>query len=188
MKCDLREINHQLRTPIAGILGIVKILEHEKLSTHQLGFIKDIEHCSQELLASIETLTAKFNKNILPRGLNILLVEDEPILQKATRFFLESKGHTVTLAENGKIALEKFDNSYDVIFMDIRMPEMDGMQATKAIRELEAGKSCIPIIAATAEGIDIREECLDAGMDGFMLKPLNMDAVEQLLEKIKSKK
>ena len=185
MKCDVREINHKLRTPIAGILGVVKMLEREKLSVNQLEFVKDIKNCGYELLDSVESFTAKIEqKNHHEHiSLKILLVEDHPILQKATKFLLEEKGHTVEMAENGKIAVEKFVNGYDVIFMDINMPGMDGFEATRAIRQLEKGKRT-PIIALTAEGAMIKDECTEAGMDDVLIKPFNELELNSLLYKI----
>lgn len=185
-----REINHKLRTNIACILGLVKILENDNLTNSQLELIKNIETSAQDLLASVELLTSLLNQNsiVQPTTLNILLVEDEPILQRATSFLLESKGYHVDIATNGKIAIEKFSNGYDVIFMDIRMPEMNGFEATKAIRKLETANKHVPIIALTAEGLSIKEECFAAGMNEFMLKPLNIDLLENLLQQIHSKK
>lgn len=157
---DSKELNHQLRTPISCILGLVKILEGDNLTKNQLHFIKDIEHCSHQLLSIIEILITELNCNPIhqTKPLHILLVEDEPILQKAMKFLLQQEGHHVDLASNGKEALQKFNPNYDLIFMDVRMPEMNGIETTKAIRQLETYKH-VPIIALTAEGMEIKEEC-----------------------------
>ena len=118
--------------------------------------------------------------------LNILLVEDEPGLRESTQFLLESYGHRSDVAENGKIAVEKCSNAndYDLILMDVRMPVMNGIEATKAIRQLEAGKSRTPIVALTAESMEIKERCLAVGMDEFLPKPLDLNALEAILHKI----
>jgi CheY-like chemotaxis protein len=88
---------------------------------------------------------------------------------------LELQGHHVETAENGEQALEKYEQvQYDVILMDVEMPVMDGIEATKAIRQREAltGRS-IPIIAMTAHAVqDNRDRCLEAGMDGYVTKPI----------------
>lgn len=117
--------------------------------------------------------------------LHILLVEDHPFIQTMHSLVLMHLGHSVEIAENGKIAVEKFSaklNHYDIILMDINMPEMDGFAATKAIRQLETTTQRIPIIALTSEGIAIKEQCLVSGMDAFMQKPL---VAEQLMEWLK---
>jgi len=107
--------------------------------------------------------------------LRILLAEDNPVNQKVARRMLEKLHHSVTLAGNGKevlLALEQ--QSFDLILMDVQMPEMDGIQATAAIRRKEMGGSTrIPIIALTANAMaGDREFCLNAGMDGYVVKPI----------------
>ena len=122
--------------------------------------------------------------NSSKKMLHILLVEDEPILRKATHFLLEGMGHQVDLAINGKTAIEKFAHGYDVIFMDIRMPEMDGFETTKALRQLETNDQHAIIIALTAEDAGIKEQCIAAGMNAFIQKPFDMNKLERLLQKI----
>ena len=117
--------------------------------------------------------------------MNILLAEDEPILQKATCFLLEAEGHHVDVASNGKLAVERFSQSYDLVLMDLRMPEMDGMEAVKAIRQLEKRGEHLPIIAVTGEGINMQDECLAAGFDDFFIKPLAMPQLQKWLKKFK---
>ena len=87
---------------------------------------------------------------------------------------LEKRGHRVVLAGNGREALEALEKgSFDLVLMDVQMPEMDGFQATAAIREKETGTgSHLPVIALTAHAIKgDRERCLTARMDGYLTKP-----------------
>src|SRR5687767_5792203 len=107
--------------------------------------------------------------------LQILLVEDNPINQKVAIRLLEREGHLVTLAVNGRKALELVESrSFDLILMDVQMPEMDGLEATMAIRNRERGTDRhIPIVAVTAYAlVGDRERCLEAGMDGYVTKPV----------------
>jgi len=110
--------------------------------------------------------------------LGILLVEDNRINQNVAAGFLRSAGHTVTIAENGRRALEILDESgpFDLVLMDVNMPEMNGYEATTAIRARETGNRDgypLPIIAMTAYAMrGDREKCLAAGMDAFISKPL----------------
>jgi len=92
-------------------------------------------------------------------------------------------GHTVTIANNGQEAVLAFQAaSFDLILMDVQMPEMDGYQATSRIRELEGGRSRIPIVAMTARAMKgDREHCLDAGMDGYVPKPVRRDELYQAI-------
>ena len=109
-----------------------------------------------------------------------MLVEDNEINIEITRNILIHKNFMVDIAENGKAGVEQFlkhePGYYDVILMDIRMPVMDGLEATKAIRELEREDAKkIPIIAMTANAFEEdRKACLDAGMDEHIGKPIDI--------------
>jgi CheY-like chemotaxis protein len=120
----------------------------------------------------------------------ILLAEDNPVNQKLAKMMLTKAGYQVVVANNGKEAVEKYTKSpkdFDLIFMDVQMPEMDGMEATKAIRE--KGSNSIPIVAMTAHAMKgDREKCLEAGMDEYITKPIKRQLVFNLLEKFILKK
>jgi two-component system sensor histidine kinase/response regulator len=97
---------------------------------------------------------------------------------------LEKAGHSVTLAVNGRDAIEKWSaHNFDVILMDVQMPELDGFQASAAIRERERGSNAhIPIIAMTAHALSgDRERCLASGMDDYLTKPIDARALLELL-------
>jgi len=113
------------------------------------------------------------------RPLNILLVEDNSVNQLLAKRLLQNLGHQPTLAENGVEALAHLEAGaiFDLIFMDVQMPEMDGFEATRRIRaqEAQAGQGVhMPIIAMTAHAMQgDRERCLEAGMDGYVSKPIS---------------
>jgi CheY-like chemotaxis protein len=109
------------------------------------------------------------------RPLSILLAEDGLINQEVAVGLLELRGHQVTTADNGRLAIAALEKqSFDVVLMDLEMPEMDGLAATAAIRLAEQDTNRrIPIIAMTAHAIKgFREQCLAAGMDGYVSKPI----------------
>ena len=111
-----------------------------------------------------------------PKGLNILLAEDNRINQTVAKRMLERMGHSLAVAENGNEALLLLKTgSFDLVLMDIQMPEMDGLTATARIREGETiTHTHIPIIAMTAHAMKgDRERCLAAGMDGYISKPIS---------------
>jgi len=118
----------------------------------------------------------------------ILLAEDNEVNQKVAARMLEKRGHTVVVARNGREALEALQrDAFDLVLMDVQMPEMDGFEAAAAIREQEktTGKH-LPIVAMTAHAMEgDRERCLAAGMDGYVPKPVRAGdlfaAIEQLL-------
>jgi signal transduction histidine kinase/DNA-binding response OmpR family regulator len=121
-----------------------------------------------------------------PSGrLNILLAEDNAINQKLAVRVLEKRGHAVTVAGTGKSALEILENQpFDLVLMDVQMPEMDGLEATAAIRARErtTGKHT-PIVAMTANAmVGDRERCLEAGMDGYVSKPLQIKELFAVIE------
>ncbi len=117
--------------------------------------------------------------------IRILLVEDNPINQKTAAAILRKAGFMVDVADNGLRALDAVDrSSYDIILMDIQMPEMDGYETTAAIRKREGAERRSVIIAMTAHVMKgDRERCLEAGMDDYLAKPINPDEVFSVIEK-----
>lgn len=115
-------------------------------------------------------------------GCRILLVEDNAINQRVAREILEGVGIRMEIAGNGRIALSSLEkNHFDIILMDVQMPEMDGYQATKAIRHQGLD---IPIIAMTAHAMKgDREKCLNAGMSDYVTKPIDPDRLFNVLMK-----
>ena len=124
------------------------------------------------------------------RRLRILLAEDNPVNQKVTSRLLEKWGHRVTIASNGREALEILGrDAFDVVLMDVQMPDMDGFETTASIRagEEQTGRHMI-IVAMTAHAMQgDRERCLAAGMDSYLAKPVKPVALRQLLESLPSR-
>jgi two-component system CheB/CheR fusion protein len=121
--------------------------------------------------------------------LRILVAEDNPINQRLATRLLEKHGHQVTLAADGREAigaLERANWEFDAVLMDIQMPEMDGLDATREIRKIEAsGPRHIPIIALTAHALKRdQERCLAAGMDRHLAKPIRMDLLLGVLRDV----
>lgn len=132
-----------------------------------------------------EPLSAEIKKKIL----SILLAEDNQINQKVALVTLDRIGHKVDLAENGRIAVDMFkERVYDLVLMDIYMPEMDGLEATRNIRDFEAmhpERKPVFICAITANTTrEDEERCINAGMNGFISKPFRMDELIHLLNKL----
>jgi signal transduction histidine kinase/CheY-like chemotaxis protein len=144
-----------------------------------------------EHLKSIQQNSKKPSASPLPevsrlRSLNVLVAEDASVNQLVVRKMLELGGHKVSIVSDGKSAIESFSKGhFDLILMDLQMPELDGREATLRIRQLEAGTSQhIPIIALTAHAMQgDAERCLAAGMDAYLTKPLKRTELNRTLER-----
>ncbi len=123
----------------------------------------------------------------LQRSLHVLLAEDHPVNQQIVRKLLEKHGHSVTVAGDGREAMEMWvADTFDVVLMDVQMPVMTGLEATAAIRRTENGTGRhTRIIAMTAHAIKgDRERCLEGGMDGYLAKPVHAQELLDLLDEV----
>jgi len=122
-------------------------------------------------------------------ALSILVAEDNPVNLRLVTRLLESVGHSITSAANGREAVHLFSReAFDLILMDVEMPEMDGFQATAAIRSTETPGTRVPIYALTAHAQPgDREKCLSAGMDGYLSKPIQVDDLVKIVGSIASR-
>jgi CheY-like chemotaxis protein len=111
------------------------------------------------------------------RAFRILLAEDVKLNQMLTQKLLSRSGYLIDVVDNGQQAVDAVRlGDYDVVLMDVQMPELDGVEATRAIRALPPPKSDVPIIALTAQAEgNTQEELLAAGMDDYISKPINFD-------------
>ncbi len=178
--------------------AMAKLSQKNRETLFDVFLIKPVR--SQKLLIAIEKLLGENNKNKISdneakgkgkkskivqtdgdnlQSLRILLAEDNPINQKLARYMLSREGYHLDVAENGKEAVEIFlakPGNFDLVLMDIQMPEMDGREAARIIRS--KGYSRVPIIAMTAESMKgDREKCLAAGMNDYISKPINREEV-----------
>lgn len=203
-------VGHWLRAAPPEKLVLLLTHEHarqglDELQARQLGscllkpvVLEDV----RELLTWMRTAAEAHDFELAPfdlsaaanraRSLNVLLVEDNPVNQELARRLLEKEGHKVRIANHGAEALELFEQErFDVIFMDVQMPVMGGLEATEAIRAREMRRSWVmsegamqpvPIIAMTANAMaGDRERCLAAGMNDYLSKPLRRDELQRVL-------
>ncbi|PKK37713.1 hypothetical protein BWI96_04395 [Siphonobacter sp. SORGH_AS_0500] len=155
------------------------------ISTPGLGstFTVDIpyEVARQEVLEESEVASSSSQSNL---HIKVLIVEDNPMNQKLATAVLSRMGYSSEVAGNGIIALEKLkSNKYDLILMDIQMPEMDGYETTRQIRTVL--KLDVPIVAMTAHAlVGEREHCLQVGMNDFVSKPFQMNDLYKIVRKM----
>jgi CheY-like chemotaxis protein len=118
------------------------------------------------------------------QALNILLAEDNAVNVMVMKRMLEKRGHQVTVVGDGRRAIDAAaGGTFDLVFMDVQMPELDGLEATQEIRKREAGAHTrIPIFALTAHAMKSdRDVCIEAGMDGYLTKPINTKELDEIL-------
>lgn len=194
-----KELNtERLTTKISlnGVgLGLAITQSLLKLMGTHLSFETELEKGSEfwftlSIATRHKNRSGIFNENSPgQRTLKILLVEDNMLNQKFAKVTLTKQGHILDIAENGKVALEKFKlETYDLILMDIQLPIMSGLEATREIRKMEKEKHIEPIkiIAVTAFALDNkRDECMAAGMDNFLAKPFKPNQLIKMIGEIK---
>ena len=119
------------------------------------------------------------------RKTRILLAEDNPMNQKLAVALLKRAGYLIDAVENGRLAVEAINRrAYDLVLMDVQMPEMDGFEATRAIRKKQDERKDTPIVAMTAHAMKgVREKCLQAGMDDYVAKPIEPQELLGTIEK-----
>lgn len=184
----------------SDLINIRKLIEHSS-GTLSLSHKGNVDYYSfilgfhKDLSRRFEDVTEKTrideSKSVTLKDANILLVEDNLINQKIVLLSLKGMVKNIDLASNGKEALAKFGTSkYDLILMDIQMPVMDGIIATKKIREIESSSNIqTPIIAITANALaGDRENCLAVGMNDYISKPFQVDILIQKMMALLIKK
>jgi len=158
--------------------GVFKVIRDQRADQSEALESEDLE-MSEEY----------FKENF--SNVNILIAEDNLVNQKITIRLLEKKGWKVEAVENGQEAIDRLEkNSFDMILMDANMPILDGLEATKIIRENEkkTGQH-IPIIALTARAMqEDRQECIDAGMDAYIAKPIERQVLYETIANLLKKR
>lgn len=197
------KISHQMRTSLSGLLGFEKFLLETNLTKKQNEYIMLMSESSKELLTLVDNIletAPRLNMNdrklfldkiepvVKQKKPKVLIVDDNDINKKLLLKVLERFDVSVQHASNGKEAvLLRETEDFDMIFMDIEMPIMNGVDASMEIRkfEKEKNKTEIPIVALTANtGRAHREIYLNAGMNDYMIKPIQIDEVKKRVEKL----
>jgi signal transduction histidine kinase/DNA-binding response OmpR family regulator len=166
-------------------LGVDACLNKPVKQSELLNAVQAI-FCAQESDAEAALPVVAHSPGENTRCLSILVAEDHPINQRVTHALISRCGHQVQLAANGVQAVEMVESQhFDLVFMDVQMPVMDGFEATAAIRRQSAKTGrYLPIIAITAHAMKgDRERCLAVGMDDYLTKPINRDHLQAMLRK-----
>jgi CheY-like chemotaxis protein len=162
---------------------LVKMIARLLVKTAALEDVKDEEKTKKRKKGDIVTRHSIAEE--AKHAIHILLAEDNPVNRKLARFMLSKGGYRLSIVDDGKKAVELYTaqpDKFNLIFMDVQMPHMNGLEATRAIRA--KGHKDIPIIAMTAQTMKgDREKCLEAGMDDYIAKPIKREAVFSMVKK-----
>jgi len=170
----------------AGFDGFLsKPIRREKLFQMLEHILVAKEGEKEKTVIKPQILTQYSVREEIKHSVRILLVEDNPVNQKLATLMLTKAGYHVEVAENGKEAVEKYTvnpSEFDLILMDVQMPEMDGLEATRTIRDKEF--DTIPIVAMTAHAMKgDQKKCIKAWMNDYISKPIKRKVVFEVLEK-----
>lgn len=203
------KMSYEIHNCVNGIIGMTNILKDTSLNADQANTTDTIVRCAKKLLDSahgnFDTEPVAQNKIINPSNylggsseagwgrvshefvkqfpMSILVAEDDLINQQLALKLLSKLGYTAEIASNGKEALEMVsERNYDIILMDVLMPEMDGFEATKMIRLCLDVQPIIVAVTASAMSGD-RDKCLEAGMDDYICKPIIIEELAALFAK-----
>lgn len=205
----MTRLNHEIRNPLNGVVGLSSLLQDTPLTEEQRNYVLSIRTCGLDVIKALDTtfrsagvsVNTEERKGIDPEAtrtlkqskklsvefassfpLNILVAEDDLMNQQLATMILKRLGYSPDIAPNGKEVLEMVSESkYDIILMDVQMPEMNGLEATRMIRLCLKNQPII--IAMTANAMDgDKEVCLAAGMDDYISKPVNIDELVTKLE------
>ncbi|MCP4353076.1 MAG: response regulator [Desulfobacterales bacterium] len=194
----LASMSHEIHNLMNGIIGMIELMMTTELTAQQKDYSEAIAGAADSLTTVLDNgldfLKIKARKltvsdaPVMPipsMHAEVLVAEDNRMNQRVTVGILRRYGCSVDIAENGMKAVERFkEKSYDIIFMDVNMPVTDGFETTEIIRQHEAGKSHVPIIAMTGLVMKKdRDKCIDAGMDDYIPKPVRSETVLDMLLK-----
>lgn len=197
----LNELKEELHRQLKTIGGLAMLMDKEVVVSNQKIYLQDLKKFAQNILNFIDRWSGlveeiNFTQNrhneintISPNThfFKVLLVEDTPIIQFVHKRMLEKLGYQVELVDFSEKALYKIsETTYDVILMDISLPGMSGIDAAIEIRRLEYQN--LPIIALTAFSDKKYQECMDAGINDFVTKPISQKKLKNLMDYHTNKK
>jgi CheY-like chemotaxis protein len=200
---DIDILNHEIRTPLAGLLGVLDKLGRESLNPNQKGCLKDVHAASQKLLSAIGNL---LKNNQLPTSKKIteksipsiktedkseknlaLLIEDNEMVQKANMFILEELGYQVHVAGTGEKALKLYEkHHYDIALVDVGLRDMTGIEVMQAMKKYQRNTKIIVVTAYVSDSVI--NGCKEAGSHLILNKPLEPENFKMQLAFLEAKK
>ncbi|MBO6577106.1 MAG: response regulator [Rhodothermales bacterium] len=204
---DLNRLNHEIRTAMNAIVGVTGLLASTPLDPEQAEYLESIRNGTDAVAGLLEEMSERLAspRSVRPRSLEVwddarpeeaeatqagsrlLLVEDNLINRRVITRLLEKLGHSVETAGNGREACEAVERTdFDLVFMDIQMPVMDGLEATRYIRAHIPSERQPWIVALTAAVLpEDREACGRAGADDYLGKPVRTEELQEAIIRAK---
>lgn len=205
----LASFSHDIRTPMNSMMGVLQLLLQTELTDTQRRYVQLAQSSGEQMLGLLQhqlhapppatsTETQKNGQHAIPpnqhhasvaaglasQGLRILLADDHPVNQQVTQAMLNQLGHTVVLADNGQEALDWLQQAtFDLLILDVTMPQMDGLQVLAAVRKEETRSGWHqPIVMLTGHAMPGDEErFLALGADAYVSKPITIPALKNVL-------
>jgi len=191
---SLSKLSRELRASLTDILSIVTFLDKAEPDLDRRLHFQDLQASARSLLSLVDRLSSLSTEfdikqhgqdsvDLVHSKARILLVEDSPVLQIVCKKMLWNLGFFVEIAQSGEEALNKVDaHAYKLIFMDIGLPGMNGIEAATAIRQLSSAKKTTPIVALTSfYDQKIHANCLQAGINTVAYKPIKQEKLSKLV-------
>ena len=197
------KLSHDMRTPMHSMSGALELLKQTELTERQRNYVQLAQHSSDQLLAILQQVSAVpcadsgnaqhpfSGKEAGSQGLSILLADDHQVNQMVTQSMLTRLGHSVVVADNGRQVLELLDHAhFDVLMLDVTMPQMDGLQVLSTLRKEQAHTGLHQrIVMLTGHAMPGDEERLLAlGADAYVSKPVAMAALKHTLQALMAAK
>lgn len=179
-----KELQHELRTPLTTILGMIRYLKSEPLSSAQEDCVDGILQSANQLLKFANTLQPQPHNDIptkLPKKPRVLLVEDHPLIRQIHQSLLSDLNYQTDVAENAKEALALAVQDYDLIILDIGLPDLSGIELAKRLKN-KANHQNTRLLALTAyTDLQTEQSCLEAGIEQVLHKPVDPNTLAAVL-------
>ena len=192
---NLEGIHPKIQSTLRKILRETAQLQAISLTVQQRQSVQRMLQAGQQLLQTIEysvaTLISNSNNqsplatspSARPTSINVLLVEDMPVIQHIHTMMLQELGCHVDVASSGAEALARFNKHYDMVLMDVGLPDFIGIEVTTKIRALEQEQTFVPIIMLTSQSDDaLKEACFQAGANEFLTKPVLQKQLNEVIQ------